>query len=62
MKILILGAAGFIGTNLTLKLAEDSANDLTLVDKKKEYFIPSIIQKDNISIVESNLDLSTVGT
>lgn len=59
MKILILGAAGFIGTNLTLKLAEDSANDLTLVDKKKEYFIPSIIQKDNISIVESNLDLST---
>lgn len=38
MKIILLGAAGFIGTNLTLKLAEDKNNRITLVDVNKEYF------------------------
>lgn len=37
MKIIILGAAGFIGTNLALKLFEDH-HELLLVDEKKEYF------------------------
>lgn len=38
MNIILLGAAGFIGTNLTLKLAQDKDNKITLVDVKKEYF------------------------
>ena len=38
MNILILGAAGFIGTNLTFKLAENKADRIILVDKSKSYF------------------------
>lgn len=38
MKITILGAAGFIGTNLALKLLEDN-HDLLLIDEKEEYFV-----------------------
>lgn len=40
MNILILGAAGFIGTNLTLKLAGDPNNVITLVDRDMAYFNP----------------------
>ena len=57
MNILILGAAGFIGTNITIKLAENKANKITLVDKRKDYF--SNIEKFhflNIEIKESSLD------
>lgn len=36
MKILILGAAGFIGRNLTKKLLEDSNNFLILADRNIE--------------------------
>lgn len=50
MNILILGAAGFIGTNLTIKLAENSENKITLVDKKMTYF--SSIEKFNFPSVE----------
>ncbi|MFA1015974.1 epimerase [Dubosiella newyorkensis] len=57
MNILILGAAGFIGTNLTIKLAENKDDQITLVDKKMSYF--SKIKKFNFSNVkfkESSLD------
>lgn len=57
MKIVILGAAGFIGTNLALKLAENKENDLLIVDEKMEYFDKSL-QADNvkkITICFSNL-------
>lgn len=60
MNILILGAAGFIGTNLALKLAKDSANIITVVDNSRAYF--SAIESlnfDNINIVESSFDLTT---
>lgn len=33
MNILILGAAGFIGTNLVIELVKDQKNYLTLVDR-----------------------------
>ncbi len=55
MNILLLGAAGFIGTNLTLKLSEDPNNKITLVDVNKDYFLPEVRGK-NVSIVESPLD------
>ena len=45
-KILVLGASGFIGTNLVIKLAQDKENQITLVDKQIEYF--SNIQKFNL--------------
>lgn len=50
MNILVLGAAGFIGTNLTIGLAANKNNKITLVDKKAEYF--SRIAKYNFHNVE----------
>lgn len=38
MNILLLGAAGFIGTNLAIELAKQKNYKLTLVDKSIEYF------------------------
>lgn len=58
MNILILGAAGFIGTNLTIKLATNEEDRITLVDKYRSYF--SNIGKfnySNVEIKESSLDL-----
>ncbi|MGN1277737.1 MAG: NAD-dependent epimerase/dehydratase family protein [Floccifex sp.] len=58
MNILILGAAGFIGTNLTIKLAENKEDNITLIDKNKSYF--SNIEKynfSNVEIHESSLNL-----
>ena len=40
MKIIIWGAAGFIGKNLTMTLAATNQFQLTLVDKHKEFFFP----------------------
>lgn len=57
MNILILGASGFIGTNLTIKLTENIDNHITLIDKRIDYF--SDIKKFNFSNVEikiSSLD------
>ena len=55
MNILLLGAAGFIGTNLTRKLSEDPNNKITLVDVNKAYFHPDVCGA-NVSLVESPLD------
>ena len=38
MKILLLGGAGFIGTNLVLALSKDSANEITVADRDAAYF------------------------
>lgn len=54
---MILGAAGFIGTNLTIKLADSKDQQITLVDKNKNYFLN--IEKfnfSNVEIEESSLD------
>ena len=40
MKILLLGAAGFIGTNLTIELAKKTEDEITLVDRSKAFFKP----------------------
>lgn len=58
MNILILGAAGFIGTNLTLELSKSKDNKLTLADRKKEWF-RNIKEYNlfNIKIEESSLDI-----
>lgn len=56
MKILLLGAAGFIGTNLAIELAKNPKNKLTLVDRNKDYF-KTIVKMNigNINVMESNL-------
>ena len=57
MNILILGAAGFIGTNLTFNLSKNKDDKITLVDKNKEYFV-NIEKKclENVTIKEASLD------
>lgn len=49
MNIVILGAAGFIGTNLALQLSKQNNNFITVVDEKIEYF-NSCLYKENIKI------------
>ena len=56
MKILLLGAAGFIGTNLTIELAKNAENEITLVDRCRDFFNAIVnINLKNIRIVESGL-------
>lgn len=59
MKIILFGAAGFIGTNLTIKLACDSKNEITLVDKSKAFFEPIKKLGLNIRIIESDFSENT---
>ena len=60
MKIILLGAAGFIGTNLVAELAKNKENVITVVDRDKSFF--KNIEKlniPNISIVESDLTMDS---
>lgn len=59
MNIVVLGAAGFIGTNLSFQLSADKKNKLTLVDQKMGYFQPILKGKDNINLLESELNIDT---
>lgn len=56
MKIMILGAGGFIGTNLAIRLAENRSSQLTLVDKKDSYF-----QHISEAGLEADLKISDFG-
>ena len=56
MNILILGAAGFIGTNLFLELSKNKDYHLTLVDKSRDFFSQEI-KKTNAIILDSCLDV-----
>ena len=49
MKIIILGAAGFIGTNLILGLLKDQNNIITAVDTKLEYF-SNLLKINSVSL------------
>lgn len=60
MNILIIGAAGFIGTNLTINLAKNEDNHITLVDEKLEFFKDiSSMHLKNISIKEYSININT---
>lgn len=59
MNIVILGAAGFVGTNLAIKLCKDCKNKITLVDCKKEFFSPVIELGLNVEIIESDFSEDT---
>lgn len=53
---MLLGAAGFIGTNLTIELAKKTEDEITLVDRSKAFFKP-IVSMDlkNVHILEADL-------
>ena len=60
MNIIILGAAGFIGTNIALKLLKDESNKITLVDTNKKFFCSfNYDEYSNVNIVESQFDGTT---
>lgn len=60
MNIILLGAAGFIGTNLVMALAKETGDRITVVDRKHEYF-QNIADKHflNVHMVESDLTADT---
>lgn len=63
MNIAILGAAGFVGTNLTVELAKNKENVITVVDEKKEYFSSSVNLpnvKESLLAFKSDADFSAV--
>lgn len=56
MKIVILGAAGFIGTNLAISLSKNKENFITLVDQNVERLRKIYeLKRDDIRIIEINL-------
>lgn len=60
MRIILLGAAVFIGTNLVIELAKNPENEITVVDRNKTYF--STLQNMDIPylrIVESDLAMDS---
>lgn len=60
MKVIILGGAGFIGTNLIIQLAPQKDISITAVDNKLLYFRASEFQNfSNIHLVESDFTDST---
>ena len=65
MNILILGAAGFIGTNLTIELSKNPDDYITLVDKNINFFsIVDQMQLKNVYIKEAdfayNMDFDSI--
>ncbi len=60
MNIVLLGAAGFIGTNLTIQLAKNEDDHITLIDVSRLYFkIIEDMKFPNVSIKESGFGLET---
>ena len=61
MNILVLGAAGFIGTNLSLKLLQDESNIITLVDRQKSFFASDVLKQigEKLKCVITNIGETT---
>lgn len=60
MNIILLGAAGFIGTNLVAALAKDPDNSITVVDREKSFFKAlEDMHLPDVRIVQSDLVMDT---
>lgn len=60
MNIVILGAAGFIGTNLALEMIKQNTDNITLVDKDRSYFTnKTLLEAENVVIKEKDFLLET---
>ncbi len=57
MNIIIFGGAGFIGTNLTLRLSECKQNQITVVDRRIDFFC--FKEKENVKCVVDSCDNSS---
>lgn len=55
-KILITGGAGFIGSSLAYKLAEDSNNTIVIVDNLLTGDIGRIPQKENVKFIKADVN------
>lgn len=59
MKIVILGAAGFIGTNLAMNLVKNELNELILVDVCYDWIRKEITQNNNVVVYECAFEKDT---
>lgn len=60
MNIIVLGAAGFIGTNLICELSKDNNNNIVAVDRSLDYFAPLKEKKlNNVMYAEADFSSST---
>ena len=60
MKVILLGAAGFIGTNLIIQIAKNQNNVITVVDRNKSYFeVLKTLSIPNLRILESEMSVGT---
>ena len=60
MRIVLLGATGFIGTNLTRKLAEDPDNEIIVVGRNRAHFADiGNCAFENVSFLRSDLDVDS---
>ena len=60
MNILLLGATGFIGTNLVLSLAKDESNTITVIGKNRTHFLAiEKLKLPNVTFIESHLTMET---
>ncbi len=60
MKIILLGAAGFIGTNLIIELAKNQENQITVVDRNRTYFKTILdMNLSNLNIIQSELTMDS---
>lgn len=59
MNVMLLGAAGFIGTNLALRLSRHENDTVTLVDVREDYFPPVLRSIHTVRLVESALSEET---
>lgn len=53
MNVMLLGAAGFIGTNLALRLSRHTGDTITLVDVSTDYFVPALKEQKNLRFAQS---------
>ena len=62
MNIILLGAAGFIGKNLAIKLSKNCENRITLIDRTKDFFADNSLYTTESSLLTRDFakDLYTV--
>lgn len=58
MRVSILGAAGFIGTNLIMSLMRDVSNDILAVDESVDYF-SECVREPNVRLCECRFHTGT---
>ena len=60
MNITLLGAAGFIGTNLVINIAKEGKHNITVIDRNKLYFhMLKDMNFHNLNIVQSDLTMNS---